>query len=395
VPRKRRTILAVHLGAAADGVDTALVALSGRRGRLRVEAVDSATTVLADSLTSRLRSLDPSGPVRVESLAGLEAEFTLACLRAGEGHLRRRPEGFEPPEAVAMSEWVLDAHSRDRASAGGCVRLGRPERLACGLGVPCVSEFAAAAAGAAAAGAGTEWGDWLLLRDRRLSRVSIHLGAMAEGVFIGAGASARETVSFSAAPAGALLDGLSRRLLDVPFDDGGTAAAQGRVEPMLLAELLGEGQNDPASLQDAGRWGEFAVERFRLQAGKRNVRRPETLLATACEFSARRIAQAVEQLTERPHQVILHGGCARNIHLAGRIRRLLSPTSTVTSEAFSVPLSAWRPVCLAICAAETLDAVRGRQGPVPSAPHEARDAGHPDLADTPRRRGAVSLPEGL
>ena len=60
-------------------------------------------------------------------------------------------------------------------------------------------------------------------------------------------------------------------------------------------------------------------------------------------------------LTERPHQVVLSGGGARHIHLAGRVRALLSPSSTVTSEKFGLGLSAKAAVCQALLAAATVD----------------------------------------
>ncbi len=79
------------------------------------------------------------------------------------------------------------------------------------------------------------------------------------------------------------------------------------------------------------------------------------LLATATELSARIIADAVNSLTERPHEVILAGGGAANIHLAGRIRKLLSPCSTYVVERYGFSLRALGAVCFAMLAAARMD----------------------------------------
>ena len=81
------------------------------------------------------------------------------------------------------------------------------------------------------------------------------------------------------------------------------------------------------------------------------------LLATVTEMTARLVAMAVGKLTERPHEVILSGGGAMNIHLAGRIRKLLSPCSTYTSQRYDLDLRAKEAVCYAILAAARQDGV--------------------------------------
>ena len=82
---------------------------------------------------------------------------------------------------------------------------------------------------------------------------------------------------------------------------------------------------------------------------------PEDLLATVTELTAQAVARAVGALTERPHEVLLSGGGGLNIHLAGRIRSLLCPSSTYTFEKYGPDLRGKQAVCMAMLGAARLD----------------------------------------
>ena len=62
-------------------------------------------------------------------------------------------------------------------------------------------------------------------------------------------------------------------------------------------------------------------------------------------------------LTERPHEIILSGGGAKNIFLASRIRSLLSPSSTINCEKFGYGVRGKNAVCMAVLAAARVDNV--------------------------------------
>jgi len=98
---------------------------------------------------------------------------------------------------------------------------------------------------------------------------------------------------------------------------------------------------------------------------------PTDLLATVTELTAQAVARAIAGLTERPHEVILSGGGGRNIHLAGRIRALLSPSSTYTFERYGPSLRGRQGVCMAVLAAARLDKFAAH---CPSATGAARPA---------------------
>ena len=126
----------------------------------------------------------------------------------------------------------------------------------------------------------------------------------------------------------------------------------------MLNELLANPYFSRAhpKLTDRQQWGSVYVSRLKMIA-ERHRAREEDLVATATEFIARTIAMAVGTLTERPHEVILSGGGAKNIFLAARIRAMLSPSSTVNCEKFGFGVRGKSTVCMAVLAAARVDNV--------------------------------------
>ncbi len=314
------------------------------------------------------RSLSPKYPL----LAEMDRDVAVAFAEAAGALMAEARLNPKDVAAIGSSGWLI----------GGAVELGSPGLIARLAGVPVAADFARSDIAAGGLGGPlAAWPDWVLLRNfsafslpgkraassiavrqakgaGRLARVVVHLGAVAGLTFLGASCGAGDVVAFDVGPGTILLDALAERLLGRPFDADGAAAAGGRANGAMLNELLANPyfQRPPPKVASAAEWGEAYVQRVMMMAEKHRCGGAD-LPATAAELTARSIAGAIAGLTERPHEVILAGGGARNIHLAGRIRALLSPSSTVTTEKFGVGIEALRAVDYAILAAARLDGV--------------------------------------
>lgn len=137
----------------------------------------------------------------------------------------------------------------------------------------------------------------------------------------------------------------------------GSIASHATVSGALLNELLSGQypQREKPKSAWAIQWGGEDYLWRVMNMGSKHGCGGADLLATVTEMTARLVAQAVGKLPERPHEVILSGGGALNIHLAGRIRKLLSPSSTYAVERYGLSLRAYRAACYAVLAAARLD----------------------------------------
>jgi anhydro-N-acetylmuramic acid kinase len=197
-----------------------------------------------------------------------------------------------------------------------------------------------------------------MFRDGRLSRAVVHLGGIATVAFIGSAAAASDVVAYDTGPGTILIDYIAHQFFKRDADTDGALAARGSVNAALLNELLSAEHfhRTPPKRTSADDWSGQAVQRLEMMAGK-HLCEAATLLTTVTELTACTVAAAVLAMTERPHEVILTGGGALNIHLAGRIRTLLSPCSTYACQRYGLAIRAHGATAAAILAAARIDAL--------------------------------------
>ena len=378
----KRTFVGVCCGPAGDGADAALVEIAGTRQEMRARQTHVAHRPMPEALRERLRSVGGGWAAPAGDLAKLDRDVGDFLAGSCAALLREAPLPAKYVTAVGLlgpaAGYVRPAPA---TGAGSLLELGSPGTVARETRLPVVSGFRRSDLAAGGVGGPvTAWPDWLLFRDGRLSRAVVQLGAVASLTFVGSAAAACEVVAYDTGPGTALLDAFAARLYEQPMDADGARAARGTVHEPLLHELMGAEyfRREPPKVSPVSDWGGATLPRVEMMAGKHRCKAAD-LMATLTELTARTVAKAVLAQTERPHEVILAGGGARNIHLAGRVRALLSPCSTYAAGRYGLDIQAHAAVCCAILAAARVDEF-------PAHCHAATGA------DRPAVLGAVWMP---
>jgi len=363
---RARTFLGLYAGPASDGAEAALVRIAGRGEGMKVRPLAALHRPAPQELRRRLLSVQTGWADSAKGFAALRRDVAALLAETGSALLKEAGTAGRDLAAVGVcgpqtgcTAPALPASQRQAGDEAppAMLELCEPAMVASRLGAAAVGGFAASDLAAGGVGGPvTAWPDWLVFRDDRLSRVVVRLGAVASLAFVGTAAAACEVVACDVGPGTALIDGLMARLYEQPMDGDGAAAARGSPSGALLNELqAGEFlHRAPPKLTCAGDWMGPALERVEMMAAK-YLSQAVDIVATVTELTARIIARDVLGLTERPHEVVLAGGGARNIHLAGRIRSLLSPCSTYTVEHYGFDLRGYTPACLAVLAAARMD----------------------------------------
>jgi len=334
-------------GTSLDGIDVAIVDLPRvetigfqstpypKEVRAAILAVSNATTTT--SAISRLNY-------------GLAELYALAVLKA----VKR----YGPVE-------LIGCHGQTVYHEGACntLQLGEPAVLAERTGVPVVSNFRARDIAAGGQGAPlAPYVDYLLFLDRRLTRVALNIGGIANITAIPAGAAADEVVAFDTGPGNMVIDALVREHSHgrMQFDRGGKIAASGRVDRGLLDELLGDAYYRMAPPKSAGReqYGVEFVARM-----KRSRRSLPDLVATATALTAASIAMAVRQV-KAADELIVSGGGVHNRTLWRQLAAFLPGVAIAASSDYGVDADAKEAIAFAILAHETW---KGRPANLPSA----------------------------
>ncbi|MBN1555879.1 MAG: anhydro-N-acetylmuramic acid kinase [Phycisphaerae bacterium] len=361
---KERLFLGLYSGAAADGVDAVLAAVRGDGEAMSVEQIAHMNRLYPEDVRQRIRvAPGRQGEGGAKFFAELSRDIAIAAAQTGRLLLDEAKIEAGKIEAVGWSGQLISLTAPGATNElGAAMELGDAAILARRIGRPVAAGFTASDLAAGGVGGPvTSWCDWLLFRDERLTRVTVHLGGIATACFLPAGATPSDVEAFDVGPGTIVIDELVHQFHNRLHDTDGATASGGRVCAPLLNELLANPyfQVDPPKRTDAAAWTNTYLYRL-LQMAQKHGCDGADLIATATELTAQAVAKAVGfaasgPITERAHEVILTGGGAMNIHLAGRIRTLLSPSSTYTVERYNLCLRAKQALCHAVLAAARID----------------------------------------
>lgn len=351
-----------------DGVDAALVRLSGPPDRPRVRLLAATTLAYPREVRERVLRAAAGEPVTTGEISQLNfllgelfAESALAvCRRARVSPARLTVIGSHGQTIYHQGTPSLES-GRPVAST---LQIAEPAVIAARTGANVIADFRPADIAAGGQGAPlVPMVDYLFLRDERKGTVALNLGGIANVTVIPARARLGDVFGFDTGPGNMVMDALVRRFTRgrAAYDAGGRVAAMGQVDELLLRRALRHPFFRRKPPKSAGReqfGGEF-VRRYFLS---RRRARFEDLVRTAAELTARSVTEALEQFVfprVRIHRLIVSGGGARNPLLLGRLRELLPQLSVELSDRHGLDVDAKEAIAFAILADRTMQGLEG------------------------------------
>jgi anhydro-N-acetylmuramic acid kinase len=374
--RQRRTPsrLAVGLmaGTSLDGVDAALVEISGAPERPKVRALAFITTAYPGDLRNRLFQAASGGPLTASELGALHYQVGEAFAQAAIKVCKRGKIDARDLTVIASHGQTIFHQGRGGGQTRACtLQIGEAALIAEFTGAPVVADFRAADVAAGGEGAPlVPMVDYLLLRDRRQGTVALNIGGIANVTIIPAGAPPEQVFGFDTGPGNMVLDGLVRHFTrgKDQYDAEGRFAAKGRLLDSVLHGALSDPFFARRPPKSAGReqFGDhFLTDHF--------LGRPrdclEDLVRTATELTARSIATALDRFVfgslapgSKLHRLVISGGGTHNKALMERIGALIPSLSLHRSDDFGLPADAKEAIAFAVLGERTL---RGLPGNLP------------------------------
>jgi anhydro-N-acetylmuramic acid kinase len=399
-------------GTSMDGIDAALVRISGPASQPRVHLIAFETLAYSAPVRHtilRIAAGEPATAGEISQLNFLLGElFAEAALRvcrktrvspsrlAAIGshgqtiyHQGAPQQGsadlFSQVRGLSAGPRGKAADLKGRSALPPCtLQIAEPSVIAERTGAPVVAGFRTADMAAGGQGAPlVPMVDYLLLRDARQGTVALNIGGIANFTVIPAGAKPDQVFGFDTGPGNMVIDGLVRHFTDgkKAYDAGGRWAAKGRVIEPLLAGILQLPFFPKQPPKSAGReqFGQHFLERFFLggDVGADGVRpgpkalrpynprrgmRPEDLLRTATELTARTITDALERFVLGEvaiHRLIISGGGAHNRLLVARLTDLLPNLRVHRSDEFGLDADAKEAIAFAVLADHTMHSLPG------------------------------------
>ena len=383
-------VAGVMSGTSADGIDVALVEISGRTASttgLKIKLLGHAAFPYSAEVRKAVLAAMNAPSASVADLARLN--FILGELYADA--IVAAQSKFRVQAALIGCHGQTLYHQGEAANFLGrrlavTWQTGEAARIASRLRVPVVSDFRPADMAAGGQGAPlVPYLDYLLYRDRRIGRIALNIGGIANITAIRAGASLDDIIAFDTGPGNMVIDALAGELYGASCDRNGRIAASGRALEDVVKTFLRRRFFSQPPPKTAGReqFGREFVREFE-QACKRaggqtrataSVRNQD-VIATATAFTAHSIAKAIERHVlkrGRFSEVIASGGGTRNPTLTAMLANALAPLGLAlrTSDEFGMPSESKEAVAFAVLAYETW---HRRPSNVPSATGAKRAA---------------------
>ena len=389
-------VAGVLSGTSADGIDVALARFpdADAEGVGVPELLAFATTPFEPELARRVRALLDAGagpdgpPVALGELARLDRDLGRAFGRAAA----RLAQDRGVPLGLVASHGQTVWHHDGGVGGPASLQLGCGDELAEAAGCAVACDFRRRDVAAGGEGAPlSPLADGALFAALARPGAVLNLGGLANLTLLTEGGLA---AAFDTGPAGSLLDGLARRLLGRPFDEGGRRALAGYAHPVFVESLAAHpflARRPPKSTGRDTFGGAYVTEVLALARGLA-VERDEDVLASACDFVALHVARGMALVPGFPADapVAVAGGGLENAALRAALERRL-PGPVASSADCGVDPAAREALVFAVLGARCLFAIPSTE-PAATGARPGRVLGRLCL---PGREARPSEPRGM
>jgi anhydro-N-acetylmuramic acid kinase len=379
--KESRLVVGLMSGTSVDGVDAALVEITGHGEKTKVNLLAFDSYPFPPELRARVFRLFNPREARVDAICQLDfllgEVFAAAVERLLKDHGRRMEEVdlvasagqtiWHDPQPVvedAKVDWI-DHPIETRSTFA----IGQSAVIAERTGITTVGDLRVRDVAAGGQGAPLiAYADWVLLRDERRGRCVQNIGGISNVTYLPPAATTNDVVAFDTGPGNMVIDALTEvaTMGALKYDKDGALAASGKVIPELLDAWMDDAYFRKPPPKTTGR------EHFGVQFARRIMTEShgvpiEDLIATATALTAESIARAYRDfiLPRGPiDEVVVGGGGSQNPTLMRMLAERLPGCTILRHEQFGINSKAKEAIGLAIIAN---DAIAGLNTNIPGA----------------------------
>ncbi len=369
---KSRWAAGLISGTSMDGIDAALVRLSGSLERPTVRLHAFRTIPYPAEIRKALMRVAEGGCTTAQDISRLN--FILGKQFAAAALVVCRAGGVSPARLSVVGshgQTIFHQGPERRARAAerprqvsSTLQIGEPAVIAESTGAPVVADFRSADMAAGGHGAPlVPMVDYLLLTDAKRGVVALNLGGIANVTILPRGAKPEDVLGFDTGPGNVVIDALVRHFTGGRrhYDAGGHWASRGKILEDLLLDALAFPFFKTSPPKSAGReqFGEEFVERYFL---RRKGAVAADLLRSATDLTALSVADALRKaVIDRGsyHLLIVSGGGAHNNLLLSRLGELLPGLEVRLSDDFGIPADAKEAIAFAVLADRNMQGLPG------------------------------------
>jgi anhydro-N-acetylmuramic acid kinase len=349
-------VIGLMSGTSVDGIDTALVEISGRDLDLKVELIAGETYPYPPQLREQILELGAGAAVSMAELATIDDAISRTFAEAAQfiqvGHQAATLIG-------SHGQTVYHRPRQEAGELGYSLQLGRGSLIAHLTGITTVSNFRTADIAVSGHGAPlVPRVDAYLLGDAQEERCIQNIGGIGNVTYLPAVSDnwLSQIRGWDTGPGNSLLDLAVQHFTNgaKTYDENGDWAASGTPCYPLVEKWLSHEYFHLPPPKSTGRelFGVAYLHQCLEDAqGYQFSKWPADFLATITELTAVSIVHNYDTfLPRRPHQVLLCGGGSRNIYLRRRLELLLGKVPVSTTDKLGMSASFKEAIAFAVLA---------------------------------------------
>lgn len=348
-------VIGLMSGTSVDGIDAALVEISGIGTDLKVNLLAGATYAYPDALRTKILTICAGQALSIAELAELDDAIATQFASAAQ-----RIQAQNPTAELLGSHGQTIYHRppvKDK-TLGYSLQIGRGELIAHLTGITTVSNFRAADIAAGGEGAPlVPKIDAYLLAHPTKSRAIQNLGGIGNVAYLPPKTTPdweTQISGWDTGPGNALLDLAVTRLTNgtKTYDHDGQWAAQGEPDQQLVAKWLEQEFFQQAPPKSTGRelFGKDYLDLCWQEMEQKGLKDSDRL-ATLSELTVASIIKSYRQfLPQIPNEVLLCGGGSRNLYLRHRLQAELTSTHIGTTDEVGIDSNFKEAIAFALLA---------------------------------------------
>jgi anhydro-N-acetylmuramic acid kinase len=361
--QKKRTKLVVGLmsGTSADGIDAALVRITGNGTSTRIKQIAFETYRYPPGFRTLILKNSLPGTGSVDLLCELNVLIAHFFADAVKKISRKAGVAIADIDLIGSHGQTVHHLPTERRVFGKTVRstlqIGDPSTIASLTGVVTVGDFRTADMALGGQGAPlVPYFDYLMFRSRTKNRILLNLGGIANITCLPKHCTIDDVVAFDTGPANMVIDSLMMKLYGKKFDHEGRIATKGKVLPELLKSLMSHPYFRRPPPKSTGREMFGSMILPRILSYSRKSRR-EDLIATVTQWTALSVFDQYRRLVPKEMKVdelLVSGGGVHNRAILGALQQYFGSASVRRIESVGFPSDAKEAVCFAVLANETI-----------------------------------------
>ncbi|HKO01189.1 MAG TPA: anhydro-N-acetylmuramic acid kinase [Thermoanaerobaculia bacterium] len=363
--KESRLVVGLMSGTSVDGIDAALVEITGHGATARVKLLAFDSYPFPPALRAKVFRLFNPKEARIDAICQLDfllgELFAAAVDRLLRDCGRRREDvdivattgqtvWHDPEPVVETSDIPWLDHPLETRST---FAIGQSAVIAERTGITTVGDLRVRDVAAGGQGAPLiAYADWVLLRDEKLGRCIQNIGGIGNVTYLPPAATPDDVIAFDTGPGNMVIDALAEVATGgaMKFDRDGELGARGTVQPALLEAWMDDVYFTKAPPKTTGR-EHFGVQFARRIMTEAQGVKIEDLIATATALTAESIARAYRDFV-MPRgaidEVVVGGGGSQNPTLMKMLRARLPQQRLISHEDLGIDSNAKEAIALAV-----------------------------------------------